>query len=104
MSSVKNAMNLTDFVESLHIQCEDLQITQQQGLIEGISSIFSKGLKGLDLYQRPIHCTDAKRTIIYVKDEDSWTKDQQNQKLKETVMHVSKKTNKSSQGLVGCSP
>ena len=67
----RDAINMTDFIESLQIQLEDLNYTKTNGLIEGISSVFVNGLKQLDTYKRPIHCTDMKRETLYIKDNNA---------------------------------
>ena len=71
----KNAMNITDFVDSLKLQLSDLEKVGDVGYIEGISSIIIKNLNALDVTERPIHCTDKKRETMYIKDEDKWEKD-----------------------------
>jgi len=70
----KDAIKLSDFVKSLNITVEDLEFTKNNGIIEGVSSIIVNNLKGMDVHKRPIHCTDAKREIMYVKN-DEWEKD-----------------------------
>jgi uncharacterized Zn-finger protein len=70
----KDAVKLSDFVKSLNITVEDLEFTKNNGIIEGVSSIIVNNLKGMDVHKRPIHCTDAKREIMYVKN-DEWEKD-----------------------------
>jgi hypothetical protein len=72
----KNAMNIMDFVNSLDVTTKDLERTGQVGFVNGITSIIMDGLRGLDMYTRPIHCTDLKRETVYVKDEDTWKKDE----------------------------
>jgi hypothetical protein len=69
----KNAMNITDFVESIQLQLSDLENVGEKGYIEGISDIIVKNLKALDITQRPVHCTDKKRETIYVKDDNKYT-------------------------------
>jgi hypothetical protein len=71
----KDAMNITDFVDSLKLQLSDLEKVGDVGYIEGISSIIIKNLNALDVTERPIHCTDKKRETMYIKDEDKWEKD-----------------------------
>jgi len=71
----KNAMNLTDFINSLPITNETYDNTIENGLTKTITSMVLNGLNDLDLLQRPIHCTDPSRKIMYVKDNDSWEKD-----------------------------
>jgi len=71
----KDAMNITDFVDSLQLQLSDLEKVGEVGYIEGISNIIIKNLNALDVTQRPIHCTDKKRETMYIKDEDKWEKE-----------------------------
>ena len=70
----KDAMNITDFVDTIKIQLEDLVKVGEIGYVDGISNIITTNLKALDITQRPIHCTDKKRETLYVKDEDKWEK------------------------------
>ena len=71
----KDAMNITDFIKSIHINLEDLENTGRKGYIEGISNIFLKNLNNLEDHMRPLHCCDLKREILYVKDNDKWERD-----------------------------
>jgi len=71
----KDALNISDFVSSIKVSLTDLENTGRQGYIEGISSIILKHLNNLEQYQRPIHCSDYKREIIYIKDNDKWEKE-----------------------------
>ena len=70
----KDAIKLSDFVKSLNITVADLEFTRNNGIIEGVSSIIVNNLKGMDVHKRPIHCTDAKRETMYIKN-DEWEKD-----------------------------
>jgi len=88
----KDAMNIADFVNSLQVQIADLEKTGKLGYVEGISSIFLKGLKQLDISMRPIHCTDLKRETVYVKDEDNWNKeDEEKAKMKLAIQRIARK-------------
>jgi hypothetical protein len=88
----KDAMNITDFVESIKLQLEDLIKVGEIGYVEGISNIITKNLKELDVTQRPIHCTDKKREVLYVKDEDKWEKeDEQKKKMRKVIKKVADK-------------
>ena len=71
----KNALNLTDFVESLQLELDDLEKTNKLGMAEGVSKVFIRGLRQLNMYERPIHCSDINRRVLYVKDDDKWDKD-----------------------------
>jgi ribosomal protein L37AE/L43A len=90
----KNAMNLTDFVNSLNVTIADLEETGRLGFSDGITKIIVKGLKDLDITERPIHCTDVKRETIYVKEEDVWQKDDNHDKLTKAIKQVSQKNTK----------
>ena len=88
----KDAVNLVDFVESLKVGIKDLERTGKLGYVDGISSIFLDGLKEMDVYTRPIHCTDLKRETVYVKDQDKWEKeDDDKSKLKTAIKKVARK-------------
>ena len=88
----KNAMNITDFVDSLQLQISDLENVGEIGYIEGISNIIIKNLNALDITERPIHCTDKKRETMYIKDEDKWEKEDENKaKLHKLVKKISNK-------------
>jgi len=88
----KNAMNITDFIDSLQLQLSDLERVGEIGYIEGISNIIIKKLNTLDVTERPIHCTDKKRETMYIKDEDKWEKeDDKKIKLHKMVKKVANK-------------
>ena len=85
----KNAMNITDFVNSLQLQISDLENVGKLGYVDGISSIIVKNLNALDETSRPIHCTDKKRETFYIKDEDKWEKDdEEKKKIKKVINKV----------------
>ena len=77
----KDAMNIKDFVNSLKLQLSDLENVGESGYAEGISKIFINGLKELDIFKRPIHCSDVKRETLYVKDKDAWEKENQEKEI-----------------------
>jgi hypothetical protein len=88
----KNAMNITDFVDSIKLQLSDLIDVGELGYVEGISKIIVKNLNNLDETIRPVHCTDRKRETIYIKDEGEWNKeDEKKSKLKRAVTKVADK-------------
>ena len=87
----KDAINMCDFIKSLKVTFHDLEITRDKSLEESVSTIMLRGLKELDVYKRPIHCTDQKRDVMYIKDEEKWEKDDGNVKLKESIGTLSKK-------------
>ena len=88
----KDAVNLLDFVDSLEVQLSDLEETSQLGYTEGVSRIIINGLNELDVFKRPIHCSDLKREILYIKDQDEWTKeDSDKTHLSKAIKVVSKK-------------
>jgi len=91
----KDAMNITDFVKSLNIQLSDLENVGEVGFVNGITNIIVKNLKSMDITQRPVHCTDSKREVLYVKDENKWEKEgEDNVKLRKAIKHVAFKNTK----------
>jgi hypothetical protein len=88
----KDAMNITDFVKKIKLQLSDLENVGEIGYVDGISNIIVKNLKVLDITQRPIHCTDKKRETLYIKDENKWEKeDEENNKIRKVIKQVSHK-------------
>ena len=88
----KDAMNIMDFVNSIKIQLSDLEKVGKIGFVEGISNIITSNLKALDVTQRPIHCTDNKREVLYVKDENKWEKEaDEKDKIRKAIKKVANK-------------
>jgi hypothetical protein len=88
----KDAMNISDFVEQINVSLSDLENTGRLGYAEGITRIFVKGLRELDVKQRPIHCSDGKRETLYIKDGNVWEKDDTNKsKLTNAIKKVAHK-------------
>jgi hypothetical protein len=88
----KNAMNITDFVDSIRLQLTDLIEVGELGYVEGISKIIVKNLNNLDETIRPVHCTDKKRETMYVKDDGEWSKEDDNKtRLKKAINKVADK-------------
>jgi hypothetical protein len=85
----KDAMNIMDFVNTMTLDFADLEEVGKVGYVEGIGGIIIKKLNELDVYKRPIHCSDAKREIMYVKDENVWGKENSTyDKLRKAIKHV----------------
>jgi hypothetical protein len=91
----KNAMNIMDFVDSLKLQLNDLERMGEIGFVNGMSNIIIKNLQNMDITERPVHCTDQKREVIYVKDADKWDKEEEsNPKLRKAIKHIAHKNAK----------
>tara|TARA_B110001450_G_scaffold121557_1_gene114581 strand:- start:962 stop:1489 length:528 start_codon:yes stop_codon:yes gene_type:complete len=87
----KNAMNLADFINQVQVSLEDLQYSKNNGFVEGVTNIFAKQLKDLKPTERPIHCSDKKRLQFYVKEDNKWSKDSNNEKIDETIYNIKMK-------------
>jgi len=88
----KDALNIMDFINQLQLKTSDLDMVGRLGYTEGISKLFIRGLKELDLFKRPIHCSDLKREVLYVKDQDSWEKDNdEKKKMKNAIKYIAAK-------------
>jgi hypothetical protein len=91
----KDALNLEDFVDSLNVQIKDLEYTATKGYAEGISNIFINALSDLNVHKRPIHCSDSKREILYIKDNGEWQKeDEDKTKLTKAIKNIGNKNMK----------
>jgi predicted RNA-binding Zn-ribbon protein involved in translation (DUF1610 family) len=85
----KDAMNMSDFINSLTLQLSDLENVGKLGFVDGISNIIIKNLESLDVEKRPVHCCDAKRETMYIKDNDKWEKeDNELKQMRELVRYV----------------
>jgi hypothetical protein len=84
----RDAINMSDFLASLQIKLNDLRYTKNHGLVEGVSSILLKGLRELDTYKRPIHCTDVKRETLYIKENNQWDRENGKEMLKTAILDV----------------
>ena len=88
----KDALNLTDFVKTLQMGLRDLYTTKETGYTKGITNIFVRELKQLEIHKRPIHCSDLKRETIYIKNNDEWAKETNDRKsLKQAIACVTKR-------------
>jgi hypothetical protein len=87
----KNAMNLTDFIQSLPITNKTYDETIENGLTNTITNMMVNGLNKLDILERPIHCTDTKRKTLYVKESDFWEKDKELNKILNGIKEIASK-------------
>jgi hypothetical protein len=85
----KDALNISEFVSSIKVELEDLETTGRLGYVEGVSRIMNKNLKELDINKRPIHCSDLKREVLYIKNDDQWIKEEETKPiLKKAIKQV----------------
>jgi len=88
----KDAMNIMDFVDSLKIQLSDLENVGKVGFVNGISKIIVQNLKAMDVNKRPVHCSDSKREVFYIKNDNKWEKEQEeNKKLRKAIKYIAYK-------------
>jgi len=87
----KNAMNMSDFLDTIQIEDDDFENMGKLGYVQGISNIFIKGLKDLDEAVRPMHCSDIKRETLYIKDNDTWDKDDTKQRVRNVIAMIAHK-------------
>ena len=92
----KDAMNMSEFIESIQLNVEDIVSIGEKGQVEGMANILVEKLNSIDIFKRPVHCSDVKRETIYVKDEDKWEKEEKEKpKLKNAIEELTKKSMKS---------
>ena len=84
----KNAMNIDDFINDIKLSLDDLEYTGRKGYIEGISNIILKNLKRLGEYNRPIHCSDNKREVLYIKHNNTWNKEEDDKPILTNAIKV----------------
>jgi hypothetical protein len=83
----KDAINMSDFLENMELNIEDLTETGRLGYAGGISRILVNKLQELDVYKRPVHCTDMKRETLYIKDNDEWEKQTNSKEKMQTIIN-----------------
>jgi hypothetical protein len=89
----KDAITIKQFIDNIQISLEYIESVGKNGFVKGISDIVLQQLNTLDVTKRPIHCTDIKREVIYLKEEDRWNKDDdENTKLKNVIRTVENKS------------
>ena len=88
----KDAMNMSEFINSIQLKLSDLENVGKLGYVEGMSNIIIKQLNDTDMYKRPLHCSDVKRETLYIKEEDKWEKESpENTKMKKVIKTVENK-------------
>ena len=87
----KDAFNITDFINGINVGFKDFENFGKIGYIGSISNIFIRELKELDVYKRPIHCSDLKREVIHVKDNNTWIKDEEKKQMKRAIKLIEHK-------------
>jgi hypothetical protein len=88
----KDAMNMSEFINSIEIKISDLVNIGKLGYVEGMSNIIIKQLNDTDINKRPVHCSDAKRETLYIKEENKWEKEtQETKQMLTAVRGVNKK-------------
>tara|TARA_B110001452_G_scaffold266213_1_gene272506 strand:+ start:1359 stop:2309 length:951 start_codon:yes stop_codon:yes gene_type:complete len=93
----KDALNMDEFISKIEVTLQQLDITKNKGLAEGLSNVLIENMNKLSLYERPMHCTDIKRETLYIKDNDAWEKDIDKTKIKKAIKTTSNKQYKSLQ-------
>ena len=88
----KDAINFSDFINNIEVSREDLENNAELGFVGGISKIFIDHLRLLNKSERPIHCTDAKRDIMYIKDDNKWNKEDSDAKLRSAIQAMTRKS------------
>jgi hypothetical protein len=89
----KDAMNISEFIESIQLTLEDMTKISQEGQTNGMSNILIDKLNELDVFKRPVHCSDVRTETIYVKDEDKWEMEEKGKpKLKNALDKLTKKS------------
>ena len=88
----KDALTINEFIDKIKVSLDNLIVTRDKGISEGVSSIFIENMNKLSLHERPMHCTDMKRETLYIKydhdKDDGWARDEENKNLKEAISKV----------------
>jgi hypothetical protein len=90
----KDALSIDQFIDKIKVSMDNLLLTKDKGINEGVADIFIENMNKLSIKERPMHCTDPKREVLYIKN-DGWEKDINNDGLKEALKKISYKQSKS---------
>lgn len=85
------AMSLDDFVDSLQVTMDDMYYTRDNGYVKGVCNVFARSIENLKQTERPIHCTDKKRLKFFIKENDKWVRDDNNNKLTKVMTNITEK-------------
>ena len=85
----RDAINIDDFIKQINISMDNLELTKNKGLSEGLSNLLIENINKLSVYERPLHCTDSKRDTLYIKDNNVWEKDDDKRKIKAVLKDLS---------------
>ena len=89
----KDAMNIKEFIESIQLNVKDMERIGCEGQTNGMANILIDKLNTMDVLKRPVHCSDVKKEIIYVKDDDKWGREERNNpKIKSALDTLTKKS------------
>jgi hypothetical protein len=100
----KDAFNITDFINSIDVSFKDFENFGKLGYVGSINHILIRELKGIDVYKRPFHCSDLKREVIHVKDNDTWVKDEDKKHMKRAIKLIEHKNIKLVPGWLKANP
>ena len=100
----KDAMNIQEFIDYVTVQHSDFENFGKMGYVEALTRIFLRNLMELEVHRRPIHCSDSKREVLYVKDNDVWTIDVSREKLIRTIKYIANKNVKQIPGWMDKNP
>jgi len=89
-NTCKDAMSITDFIDTIQVSIADLLFTKEHGLVKGISNLFLSNLEKIPMIQRPLWCSDKKRKRMFIKDEEQWMEDMNREKTNNMVNTISK--------------
>ena len=91
-TTCKDAINMSDFIQTIEVQMSELENIGHNGYVAGMTDIILSRIKDLDVSKRPVHCTDLKREIMYIKDQNEWNKDTAEKSyLRKAISMVAKK-------------
>ena len=100
----KDAFNITDFISNINVGFKDFENFGRIGYVGSINNILIRELKEIDVYKRPIHCSDLKREVIHVKDNDTWVKDEDKKHMKRAIKLIEHKNIKLVPGWLKANP
>ena len=100
----RDAINMDEFLKQIEVSMHQLDLTKSKGITEGLSNVFIENMNKLSVYERPLHCTDAKRETLYIKENNTWEKDCDKSRIRAALREASTTQYKTMQKWIDANP
>ena len=88
----KDAITLSDFINKIQVTNHDIEMLTQEGYEKSTANMIKRELGNYDIKSRPIHCTDVKREVMHIKNDEGWIKEKgrESKDVRSAISKISK--------------